>query len=277
MSREDFSDAALVLVGHGSTVNAESAAPVFQHASELRRRRLFARVSEAFWKQEPNVKQVLADLMARRVFVVPLFISEGYFSTRVIPQALGFCGAPTLRSGDSTVYYCKPIGTHPSMTGVLMARARGVVEQFPFPRAPEFKDTTLFIAGHGTTEHEDSRKAIDEQAGRIRALGVYAAVHGVFLEEEPGIGRCYELAQTPNLVVAPFFISDGMHVREDIPVLLGESERTVERRLAEGRPTWRNPTEHRGKRVWYASAVGTEPRLAEVILERVREAAEHIV
>jgi sirohydrochlorin ferrochelatase len=30
----------------------------------------------------------------------------------------------------------------------------------------------------------------------------------------------------------------------------------------------------RGKRVWYAPSIGNEPHLADVILERVREAAE---
>lgn len=276
MSRDAFSDATLVVVGHGSTVNAESSAPVYQHAAALRRRGLFAAVREAFWKQEPNVKQVVPGVSTPRVFIVPLFISGGYFSTRVIPEALGFGGGQTLRSGDSTLHYCKPVGTHESMTGVLLSRARGVIAQFPFPRAPDSRDTTLFIAGHGTNEDEQSRHAIDHQVERIRSLEVYAAVHGVFLEEEPRIGRCYELAKTRNVVVVPFFISDGMHAREDIPVLLGEAKRTVEQRLAEGRPTWRNPTERQAKRVWYASAVGTEPHLAEVILERVREAAERI-
>src|SRR5688572_4998844 len=50
---EGFSDAALVLVGHGSTLNAESSAPVYQHADELRKRKIFAQVQEAFWKVEP--------------------------------------------------------------------------------------------------------------------------------------------------------------------------------------------------------------------------------
>jgi sirohydrochlorin ferrochelatase len=64
-----------------------------------------------------------------------------------------------------------------------------------------------------------------------------------------------------------------MHVREDIPILLGEPERVVRERLAAGQPTWRNPTGRNGKMVWYASAVGSEPGMADVILERVREAA----
>jgi sirohydrochlorin cobaltochelatase len=74
--------------------------------------------------------------------------------------------------------------------------------------------------------------------------------------------------------VVPFFISDGLHVQEDIPVLLGEPERIVQQRMQTGQSTWRNPTERHGKRVWLAPGVGTEPLMAEVILERVREASE---
>ncbi len=85
---------------------------------------------------------------------------------------------------------------------------------------------------------------------------------------------CYQIAQTKNLVVVPFFISDGLHAQEDIPVLLGEPERAVNERLAAGQPAWRNPTEKNGRLVWYSPAVGSEPRLADVILERVREAAK---
>lgn len=273
VSREDFSNAALVLLGHGSTKNTESAAPVFQHAAELRRRNLFAEVREAFWKQEPGVKRVLAALSAPRVFIAPLFISEGYFSSRIIPRELGFGADATLKAHDSALFYCKPVGTHDHMTGVLRARAREVVAQAPFPRAPQPADTTLFIAGHGTGQNENSRKAIDHQVELIRALKEYAAVHGVFMEEEPRIGACYQLAQTRNIVVVPFFISDGMHTREDIPVLLGQAKRGVRQRLANGQPPWHNPTERNGKLVWYASAVGTDPGMVDVIIERVREAA----
>ena len=148
------------------------------------------------------------------------------------------------------------------------------MKQFPFPRAPKPRDITLFIAGHGTEKNENSRRAIERQVELIRAMKIYAAVHAIFLEESPRIDECYSLAQTRNMVVVPFFISDGLHTQEDIPVLLGEAKRTVGQRLAAGQPAWRNPTEKNGRLVWYSPAVGTEPRIADVILERVREAAE---
>jgi sirohydrochlorin cobaltochelatase len=308
VTSSNFSDAALVLLGHDTALNPDSADPVYQHAAELRRRKLFAHVREAFWKQEPQVQQVLAGLdgpslvgtrstaspslqpnwdavervptgsAPKRVFIVPLLLSEGHFSEYIIPKALGFAAegpgfARVQRRGAQTWLYCKPVGTHESMTGVLLNRAREVVAQFPFPRAPRPADVTLFLAGHGTGENEHSRKVIEQQAERIRSLNLYAAVHPVFLDEDPRIGECYRLAQTRNIVVVPFFITEGLHVREDIPVLMGEPERLVRQRLERGQPTWRNPTEKNSRLVWYARSVGTDPLMADVTLERVRQAA----
>jgi sirohydrochlorin cobaltochelatase len=239
-------------------------------------------VLEAFWKIEPRIGAVLAGIPEPRVFVVPLFISEGYFTEDAIPRELGLRtddadDFPRVqRRGDRTLYYCSPIGTHPSMTGVILARAREVVAKFPFPRAPKPTDTALFIAGHGTDRNENSRKAIERQVEMIHAQNLYAEVHPAFIEEEPRIGECYDIAQARNLIVVPFFISDGLHSYEDIPVLLGEAKRMVEQRLQNGLPTWRNPTERKGKLVWYTPSVGTEPHIADVILERVREAAKWV-
>ncbi len=272
-NNDDFSRDALIVLGHGTALNENSAAPVRQHAEELRRRKIFGAVHEAFWKQEPQIKRVLAELSTPRVFIAPLFISEGYFAGQVIPRDLGFADRKKLKVNGSEIYYCAPVGTHESMTKVILSRAEAVVKSFPFPRVPKFSETTLFIAGHGTEKNENSRKPIERQVELIRAQGIYADVHAIFMEEAPRITDAYTLAGTKNLIVVPFFISDGLHAQEDIPVLLGEAKKVVEQRLAAGQPAWRNPTERHEKLVWYSSAVGTEPGMAEVILERVREAA----
>jgi sirohydrochlorin cobaltochelatase len=293
VTQNDFSDAALVLLGHGSTVNDTSGEVVFQHARELRSRQLFAEVREAFWKQDPKIKDILSSLRnadipvgalcANRIFIVPLFISEGYFSDEVIPRELGFKSegesdfSPTQERGAQTLFYCKPVGTHDSMTAVLLERAHEVVEKNPFPRAPKAKDLTLFIAGHGTEQNENSRASIQHQADLIRAQNLYAGVHAVFLEEAPKVRECFYLAETRHIVVVPFFISEGMHTQEDIPVMLGDSKRIVQQRLGMRQPPWRNPTERNGKLIWYGSVVGTHPDIANVILERVKNAVEKTV
>lgn len=275
MDRQDFSDAALVILGHGTGLNENSALPVRQHAAELRRRRIFPEVREAFWKQEPQIKTVLAEISARRVFIAPLFISEGYFAGQVIPRELGFDeGRKFLTVNGSKMYFCAPVGSHESMTKVILSRVGEILKSFPFPRPPKMRETTLFIAGHGTGKNDESRKPVDRQVDLVRQLGLYADVQAIYLEESPRIPDCYALARTRNLVVVPFFISDGLHTREDIPVLLGETKKNVAQRLAAGQPVWRNPTERSGKLVWYTAAVGTDPGIADVVLERVREMAE---
>lgn len=303
----NFNDAVLIVLGHGTVENDNSAAPVRQHAAELRRRKIFRDVREAFWKQEPQIKDVLAGISAPRIFIVPLFISEGYFAGQVIPRELGFGEHPIRlrseatarqassppsqcdgaggiqpafamlwRGGHSTLLYCHPVGTHDSMTDVILARADEVVKKFPFPRTPKSSETTLFLAGHGTEKDANSRKSIERQVELVRAKQIYADVRAIYLEESPRIPDCYLLAQTKNIIIVPFFISDGLHTQEDIPVLLGETKKNVEQRLAAGQPTWRNPTEKNGKLVWYSPAVGSAPELAGVILERVGEAIENL-
>ena len=276
--QDNYGDAALVLIGHGSTLNAESSGPTYQHADEIRRRGLFAQVLEAFWKLEPSVAGVLRGVFAPRVFIVPLFISEGYFTEEVIPRELGLRRKDEAsfrrvqRRGRQVLHYCRPVGTHDSMTGVILARARDTVSRNPGSSLPLPSETALFVAGHGTGNNENSRKAIERQVELIQALNTYAEVHPVFMEEEPRISDCYAVAKAKNLVMVPFFISDGLHSYEDIPVMLGETEASVRERLRSGQPTWRNPTERNGKRLWYTLSVGSEPHLADVILERTKEA-----
>lgn len=273
----NLEQSAILLIGHGSTLNPDSSAPTHRHASTLRARGLFGQVLVGFWKEEPFLAGALRGAFLPEVFIVPLFISEGYFTEQVIPRELGLSptGDPTFERtqilGGRRVHYCGPVGTHPSMTQVILARAKDVVERYPGPDCPEPSDCSLFITGHGTGNNENSRKAIEAQVDRIAGLNLYRDVHAIFMEEEPRVESCYDLAQTGNLVVVPFFISDGLHSYEDIPVLLGETQETVQERFRKGEPTWKNPTIRQGKRVWYSRSIGDEPSLANVILERVLE------
>ena len=276
----DFSNDALVLIAHGSTVNAQSSAPTRRLVEELRARQLFAEVACAFNLEEPKIDDVPKLVSAKRIFIVPVTISEGHFTEQTIPHRLGLAAAgetdyERIQQRDGrTIIYCHPIGTHPSMTEVLFARAREVVTKHPFPRTPKPAETALFIAGHGTEKNANSRKAIEAQVVAIAALGDYADVLPVFMEEAPFIADCFTATEAPNLVIVPFFIADGLHTVEDIPVLLGEPEARVKKRLNAGQPTWRNPTERKGKLMWYTEAIGSEGSeagLVGVILARAKE------
>ena len=257
-------EAALLIVGHGSTVNPDSSAPSFAHAAAIRRRGIFAEVGCVFWKEEPSFRDaplLFPDPAIREVFVVPNFISEGYFTQTVIPRELGLDGPITTREDGQVWKYCAPVGNHPAMTELLLQRAREVA-----PGVPE-RESSLLIVGHGTGLNDNSAVAAKRQVEAIRAHGRYAAVLSTYMEEPPLVSDWAKLTDTPNVIVVPFFISDGLHSYQDIPVLLGiEPEPTA---AASQQTVFRaNPRHLHDRALYYASAIGTEPQFAEIIVEQ---------
>ena len=154
-------------------------------------------------------------------------------------------------------------GTSPNMTDLLLRRAADVA---PAARPAE---TTLFIVGHGTDLNDNSAAAAKREVERIRATGKYAEVFNAYMEEEPLISRWHEIASQPDVVVVPFFIADGLHSYQDIPVLLGIQEEAGAA-ASESQVFRRNPYRIRGRMLHYANAIGTEPLFADLILDQVR-------
>jgi sirohydrochlorin cobaltochelatase len=251
--------AALLIVGHGSTINPDSSAPSRAHAAEIRRRKLFADVACAFWKEEPSLRDAIFlfdDSSIQEVYVVPNFISEGYFTETVIPRELELNGCTSRRANGQIWKYCEPVGNHSLMTQLLLQRAQEVA-----PAIPE-KETSLLIVAHGTDVNDKSAFAAKREAQKIRALGRYASVLNVYMEEAPLVSEWARLTDAANVVVLPFFISDGLHSYEDIPVLLGIGGKSENSSAA-------NPHQRHGRALYYGSAIGTDPRIADIILEQV--------
>ena len=258
-------DAGLLIVGHGSTVNPDSSAPTLAHAAEIRRRNLFAEVQCAFWKEEPSLRDarfLFDPATIREVEVVPNFISEGYFTQTVIPRELELSGKVTRRENGQVWNYGEPVGNHPLMTDLLMHRAREIA-----PNIPE-NMTSLLIVAHGTDLNENSAVAAKREAEKIRSLGRYANVLNVYMEEFPLVSDWRVLTSTPNVVVVPFFISDGLHSYEDIPVLLGIADGKSAPSLQRGSDIFgRGPFQIDDRALFYASSIGTDPRIADIIVE----------
>ena len=258
------SDAALILVGHGSTENPDSSAPTFEHADEIRRRGIFAEVVCAFWKEEPSLREVYRMVDSREIYVVPNFISEGYFTRQVIPRELRIEGAGSSEVDGKLVHYCDPVGIHESMTKLILHRAAEVAPGL------EPQETSLFIVGHGTKLNAKSTEAIKAQVELIaQGESGYAEVLDAYMEEDPFISKWDEFAAAPNVVVVPFFIADGLHSYQDIPVMLG-IEREITAAASEREVFRENPYHMRGKTLFYSSAVGTDGLMPDVILDQVR-------
>jgi sirohydrochlorin cobaltochelatase len=274
-------DAGLLVVAHGSTVNPDSSAPTLAHAVEIRRREVFAEVKCAFWKEEPSLRDALLLFdpeSIREVYVVPNFISEGYFTQTVVPRELELNGRITKRSSGQLWNYCEPVGNHPMMSDLLLKRA-GEVAGDVNPA-----ETGLLIVAHGTDLNENSAVAAKREAEKIRSWGKYAAVLNVYMEEPPLVSDWRKLTRTSNVVVVPFFISDGLHSYEDIPVLLGiangrsarlrsPGRQAATSRGARGEVFRRNPYKIDSRSLFYAPSIGTDPGFADIIIEQAGKSA----
>lgn len=247
---------ALVLAGHGSHRNPESARPVYDHAARLRERGEFAEVREAFWKEEPSLRNVLRTVASDEVVVVPLFMAEGYFTEQVLPRELRVTDDWEL-DVEKVVHYADPVGTHDAMTDVVVERAESILDS-------STHEAGLAVVGHGTERNENSAKTTEYHANRIREHGSFSEVEALFMDESPEIDDVTEYFETEDIAVVPLFLADGYHTQEDIPEDVGLTD--------DYRDGWDVPAEVEGHRIWYSGAVGTEPLLADVALERAEEA-----
>jgi len=286
---------ALVIAAHGSHLNPGSSAPAFDHADRIRATGAFSEVREAFWKEQPSFREVLRTVAAEEVYVVPLFISEGYFTEEVIPRELRLDGwerdlwgsdgtdatSATLSATDTgqTVHYCGPAGTHDAMSDVIVQRAKSVTGDPEVGEVPESGDSGarqtesdggfgLAVVGHGTRRNENSAKAVEYHADRVRETGRFDEVQALFMDEDPEIDDVTEYFESPDIVVVPLFVADGYHTQEDIPEDMGLTD--------EGGEGYDVPASVDGHDIWYAGAVGTEPLTADVILERAADAGADV-
>jgi sirohydrochlorin cobaltochelatase len=252
---------ALILVGHGSTLNPDSSVPTFEQADRIRERNIFAQVQCAFWKEEPSLREVLRMIEAPEVYVVPNFISEGYFTEKIIPRELELTGPITLR-GSKAIKYCQPVGSDTRMADLLLERA--------FETAPGVppSETALMIVGHGTDLNENSAVAAKKQVSLIRRRNIFAQVLAAYMEEEPKIEDWPRLTSQRYVIVVPFFIADGLHSYQDIPVLLGiETKPTA---AASQKEIFRhNPYRVAARELYYTCSIGTSPLVADIILDSV--------
>jgi len=270
---------ALVIAAHGSHLNAGSSQPTFDHADTIRAVGAFDEVRESFWKEEPSFREVLRTVDADEVYVVPLFISEGYFTEQVIPRELRLDGwdpedwdsdgtsatHTTLTASDTgqTVHYCGPVGTHDSMSDVIVQRAESVTGDTDVGDG-----FGLAVVGHGTERNENSAKAIEYHADRIRESGRFDEVQALFMDEDPEVDDVTDFFESDDIVVVPLFVADGFHTQEDIPEDMGLTD--------DYRTGWDTPAEVDGHHIWYSGAVGTEPLMADVVLERAADAGADV-
>ncbi|HEV2949087.1 MAG TPA: CbiX/SirB N-terminal domain-containing protein [Gemmataceae bacterium] len=119
-------------------------------------------------------------------------------------------------------------------------------------------NVALLLIAHGSRQ-EEANDDLRDVVAQMRKQGDFAFVEGAFLELaeptiEEGGARCVELG-AKRVVMLPYFLSAGVHVRQDLTAIRGKlAERfpEVDFRLAE--------------------PLGPHPLLLEIVAQRARQA-----
>lgn len=125
----DFSQAALLVLGHGTPLDTRSSEAVEAQVAEIRGRRIFAEVHGAFMETPPKIEDWRDITVCRDVIAVPFFIADGLHSDEDIPELLGITGEGTAGERERKnphlldgrrLYYSRAVGTDPGMVDVIL-------------------------------------------------------------------------------------------------------------------------------------------------------------
>ena len=213
----------VLLAAHGSSTHPGSMAGAWALACDwtLRRDELeIAGAYAAFWKAEPSLRDAMGWLPAGPLVVLPLFMSEGFFTSRVLPTALGLHEDAAFnavhRVDGRAVAWMQPLGSDDrlldAVDGALVCAAR--------ERALEPGRCTVVVVGHGTERDVRSSARVLELVERLRLSRRWHAVHPAFIDQAPRLDAVAAQLQTSDTLLVPFFASEGMHVTDDLPSLV---------------------------------------------------------
>lgn len=115
----------------------------------------------------------------------------------------------------------------------------------------------VLIIAHGS-RRESTTKTMESIADMVRGQLLGCPVEAAYMEfNDKSISAAMEslVAQGVNeIVAAPYFLFEGVHIREDIPKALED--------FCGGHP---------GVSVTLCGTLGTDPRLADILTQRIRE------
>ncbi len=236
-------DTAILLVAHGDRGGQGNNRALQNHCRRIAAAQQFVCVVGGVLKGEPSLESAIAQLRAsaaRQVIVYPLFMAEGYFTKKKLPERME---AAQL---DLPLLYARPMGVDPALPALTLARTQRTAKAAGLA----VEKTRLLIVGHGSKVSRGSARSTEAFAEKIRARSDFAVVETAYLEEAPFLTDKLRVSDRPT-VVEGFFSGDGMHAGDDVPEAI----------------------EATGANAVYAGSLGADPALTELILAALEKMA----
>ena len=244
-------DPALLIVGHGSR-DPRGAQEFHALVSLLREENPSLPIEGGFIElSRPPISECVERLVAggsREISAVPLMLLAAGHAKNDIPATLvrEKIGHPGV-----TFRYGRPLGIRPELLGLMEEKVSGVV------REDEKRDTAVLIVGRGSSD-PDANSDLFKIARLFYEGRPYPLVETAFVSLAPpsvpeALERCRRLG-VGRVVVLSYFLFTGV---------LEERIREQSEEFAAGHPA---------VEVRYAGYLGPDARVAELVMERYREA-----
>jgi sirohydrochlorin cobaltochelatase len=119
---------ALVVLGHGTPKNPASGVNVYLQADRIRRRMPGEEILTSFIDEPPFVTKVWSLTQKKRIFIVPLFVGDGWHVTETIPEDLGLNADFQAEREGRRLVMTSAVGTDPGLVEVILEIAREAEE-----------------------------------------------------------------------------------------------------------------------------------------------------
>ncbi|PCI41477.1 MAG: hypothetical protein COB46_03680 [Rhodospirillaceae bacterium] len=279
----DFSDSAVLIVAHGSPHSAGGTSTTRRLAQQLANVEIFGEVSAGFLAEKPFVADVLKDIDASTIYIVPNLATTGYIFEEKLPKALGLTGLVTERispKGLQHLVLTEPVGTHPLLVKIMTSMVQSALADFDIDVNDDVNDVALVVVGHGSTK---SRASFLQTLHVAAEMGIYGlpdltgrkAIFTAFLDEPPFIQDWRDLTTAKTVIFLPFLISDGYHATRDVPLAIGfdPGDADFQANLKQDKA---NKVHLNGQDLIYLPPAGSAKDIAEIIFSRVQQAQERL-
>lgn len=240
----------VIIVAHGSTVSAEAHEAATQHAVTLRQSHRYGVVQTCFLAASDQPRL----LPQGEIFLLPFFMSNGYFVTIRIPELFGLEKGMRFEP-DRKIYQCDALGVDPELAKLIVTMVREICEEkFYAPSAVH-----VVLVAHGSSKSNASFEATRLQQAALEATGSFGCVSSVFLNQAPSLEEWLNQRVQDDipLILVGLFAAEGPHATEDVPA-------AIEKRRREGGPR---------DKIHYAGAVGTRPEIVKLIQHSISRCA----
>ncbi len=120
--------------------------------------------------------------------------------------------------------------------------------------------TAILLFAHGSSV-EEANQSVHELARRVEEQGSYGYVRATFLDvAQPDLSTAIAQAVGAGLgrvIVIPYFLTMGIHLRRDLPSLIASQRR-----------------KHPQAKIEVGESLEGHPLMASIILERVQQALQ---